>query len=202
MKTSLGLTDKFQIEDNVLQGDVFGNILASNQIDQFGKVCLEKERNLYLYRNTIPIAPMTMCDDLLVVSECGYKTELAASYINSQSRYNYLQFGLSKCFKMHIGKTKQNFKCTPILLDKWTSEEKENQETGQIHFEESCTEKVKVAEVSEVKYLGNKLCSDGSNLKDITMKCNRGIGTINKIQNILETMFFWTILFCDWYYSN
>ena len=47
-----------------------------------------------------------------------------------------------------------------------------------------------MSEVSEVKYLGNKLCSDGSNLQDITMKCNRGIGTINKIQNILETMFF------------
>ena len=25
---------------------------------------------------------------------------------------------------------------------------------------------------------------------DITMKCNQGMGTINKIQNILETMFF------------
>ena len=71
---------------------------------------------------------MTMRDDLLVIGECGYKTELAVSYRNSQSRYNYLQFGLSKCCKMHIGKTKQNFKCTPILLDKWTSEEKENQE--------------------------------------------------------------------------
>ena len=36
VKTSLGLTDQFQIQDNVLQGDVFGNILASNQIDKFG----------------------------------------------------------------------------------------------------------------------------------------------------------------------
>ena len=190
VKTSLGLTDRFEIEDNVLQGDVFGNILASNQIDKFGKKCLEDDQHLYLYTNTIPIAPMTMCDDLLVVSECGYTTELAVSYINSQSRYNYLQFGLTKCSKLHIGKTKQKFKCSPIYLDSWTSKEKENEDTGQISFEEKYSGKMKVAEVSEVKYLGNILSSDGSNIKDISMKCNRGVGTINKIQNILETMFF------------
>ena len=27
-------------------------------------------------------------------------------------------------------------------------------------------------------------------MTDITMKCNRGVGNINKIQNILETMLF------------
>ena len=109
VKTSLGLTDRFNLSDNVLQGDVFGNILASNQIDKFGKQCLEEERNLYMYRNSIPIAPMTMCDDLLVVSECGFKTNLAATYINCQSHYNYLQFGLSKCSLMHIGKSKEKY---------------------------------------------------------------------------------------------
>ena len=77
----------------------FGNILASNQIDKFSKLCLEEERNLYLYRSSIPIAPLTMCDDLLVISECGYKTELAVAFTNSQSQLNYLQFGLSKCVK-------------------------------------------------------------------------------------------------------
>ena len=49
---------------------------------------------------------------------------------------------------------------------------------------------MKIKEVSDVKYLGNKLNCDGSNLLDITMKFNRGIGTVNKITNILETMFF------------
>ena len=35
VKTSVGLTDSFELKDNVLQGDVFGNILASSQIDKF-----------------------------------------------------------------------------------------------------------------------------------------------------------------------
>ena len=47
VKTSVGLTEKFVLNNNVLQGDVFGNILASNQIDKFGKECLEEERNIY-----------------------------------------------------------------------------------------------------------------------------------------------------------
>jgi len=41
-----------------------------------------------------------------------------------------------------------------------------------------------------VQYLGNKLSCDGTNSKDIAMKSNRGVGTTNKIQNILDTMYF------------
>ena len=132
VKTSLGLTDRFQLADNILQGDVFGNILASNQIDKFGRQCLEEETNIYIYRNTVPIAPLAMCDDLLVISECGYKTDLAVAYLNSQASFNYLQFGPSKCAKMHVGKIKQKFKCSPVYLDNWISEEKENKITGKI----------------------------------------------------------------------
>ena len=91
---------------------------------------------------------------------------------------------------MHIGKTKLKFKCSSVFLDNWSSQEKENEETGKIEFFEEYTGKLKIKEVSEVKYLGNKLSLDGSNILDITMKCNRGVGTTNKIQNILETMFF------------
>ena len=36
VKTSLGLTDRFVLHENVLQGDIFGTVLASNQIDKFG----------------------------------------------------------------------------------------------------------------------------------------------------------------------
>ena len=62
-----------------------------------------------MYRDKIPIAPFTMCDDLLVISECGFQTDLAISYINSQARFNYLQVGLSKCSKMHVEKVKEKY---------------------------------------------------------------------------------------------
>ena len=68
-------------------------------------------------KSVIPIAPMTICDDLSIISECGYQRELVSAYINCQARFNYLQFELSKCFKMHDGK------CTPLYLDNWKSQE-------------------------------------------------------------------------------
>ena len=38
--------------------------------------------------------------------------------------------------------------------------------------------------------MGNQISSEGTNIDDIQAKCNRGIGTVNKIQTILETMYF------------
>ena len=70
VKTSLGMTDQFEINQNVLQGDVFGNLMASHEIDKFGKQCLETQDHIYMYRDTIPIGPLTICDDLFVISEC------------------------------------------------------------------------------------------------------------------------------------
>ena len=81
-----------------------------------------------------------MCDDLLVVSDCGYKTDLVVSYVNSQARFKYLQFGLSKCSKMHVGKTKQNFKCTPVFLDNWTTEEKKMKNLFKFIFKKNTKE--------------------------------------------------------------
>ena len=70
VKTSLRMTDQFEINQNVLQGDVFGNLMASHEIDKFGKQCLETQDHIYMYRDTIPIGPLTICDDLFVISEC------------------------------------------------------------------------------------------------------------------------------------
>ena len=190
VKTSLGMTDRFEVRKNVLQGDVFGNLMASNQIDKFGKQCLEDKNHIYMYRNTIPIVPFTMCDNLFVISECGYKTELVTSYLNCQANFNILQFGLSKCFKLHVGKYKEKYKCQPIHLDSWKSGEIEDKKSGKVEFSEKYIGKTQVKEVEYEKYLGNIINSDGTNMLDITAKCNRGIGTTNKIQSILDTMYF------------
>ena len=91
---------------------------------------------------------------------------------------------------MHIGKYKQKFKCTPVRLDQWTSKEIENKQTGKVELHEKYAGKMKISEVSEVKYLGSKLNSEGTNMMDIQEKCNKGVGTVNKIQTILQNMYF------------
>ena len=91
---------------------------------------------------------------------------------------------------MHVGKFKEKYKCQPVFLDSWISEEIQDEKSGKITFHEKYVGKSKIQEVSEEKYLGNRINSDGTNMGDITAKCNRGFGTINKIQTILETKFF------------
>ena len=51
-------------------------------------------------------------------------------------------------------------------------------------------DKVQIKEVENEKYLGNRISAEGTNILDITTKCNRGTGIVNKIQTILETMYF------------
>ena len=93
VKTAMGLTERVIMKNLVMQGDSWGPILASNTVDLFGKICLENEENIYTYRKNIPIVPFTMCDDLLSISECGYKTNLMAAFLNSQASFKYLQEG-------------------------------------------------------------------------------------------------------------
>ena len=85
---------------------------------------------------------------------------------------------------------RQNFKCRPVYLDTWKSQEVEDTTSGKIHYQESYQGKTQIQEVTTEKYLGSKMSADGTNLIDITSKCNKGIGTISKIQTNLETKFF------------
>ena len=57
-------------------------------------------------------------------------------------------------------------------------------------MQEHNTGKTKIQDVTEIKYLGNNINSEGTNMNDIQAKCNRGTGTVNKINTILETMYF------------
>ena len=43
-------------------------------VDSLGKECLDDDKLLYLYRDKVKIPPLAMVDDVLVVSECGYKS--------------------------------------------------------------------------------------------------------------------------------
>ena len=71
---------------------------------------------------------------------------------------------------MHVGKTKENYNCTPVFLDNWTSNEFENKTTGKIELKEEYTGRMKIQDVTEVKYLGNTIKSEGTNMEDIQGK--------------------------------
>ena len=92
-----GLTDRVDINKIVLQGEHLAPLECSVQIDIFGKECLDEKKYLFYYREAIPVPPLSMVDDLLCVSNCGGKSLLMNSFINTKSSIKKLQFGVEKC---------------------------------------------------------------------------------------------------------
>ena len=50
VKTPVGKTEKGSIENVIIQGDVFGPLLCSKQVDTFGKECVEEQKYTYTYK--------------------------------------------------------------------------------------------------------------------------------------------------------
>ena len=92
VKTPMGKTQSGIIRNSIIQGDVFGPLLCSKQVDTLGQECLEENKYTYQYRGEVDIPPLGMVDDLLCVSECGYKTTQMNSYIKFKTNSKKLQF--------------------------------------------------------------------------------------------------------------
>ena len=82
VKTPYGLTVWQTLKNVVLQGDTWGPSMASVQVDSIGQKCMEAG-NYYLYKKQLPIGILGMCDDMIGVTEAGYKAHKL--FINSQS---------------------------------------------------------------------------------------------------------------------
>ena len=57
VKTPVGRTDRRIINNVVTQGDVFGPMFCSKQVDTFGQECLIENKYTYLYRGEVEIQP-------------------------------------------------------------------------------------------------------------------------------------------------
>jgi hypothetical protein len=72
-----------------------------------------------MYKGEVEIPPLGMVDDLLCISECGYKTTMMNSYMKVKTNSKKLQFGVEKCKKIHVGKNYDSFKCRSLSVDFW-----------------------------------------------------------------------------------
>ena len=57
VKTPVGKTNRESIFNCITQGDVFGPILCSNQVDTIGRECIKVGKYLYAYRGEVEIPP-------------------------------------------------------------------------------------------------------------------------------------------------
>ena len=85
----------------VLQGEVWGPSLASNQVDTFGKEMLDASF-MYKYKGYVPVGILGMVDDVAGVSECGKNAKQLNAFINIKTAEKRLQFGADKCHTLTI----------------------------------------------------------------------------------------------------
>ena len=186
VKTPVGKTTREPITRAIIQGDVFGPILCGKQVDTIGQECLVEDKYIYKYRNEVRIPPLGMVDDLLCVSACGFQTTQMNTYINYKTNSKKLQFGTTKCKKMHVGKTKEDFKCLPMSVDKWEEVEVSNENTAKILIEDHHIGQEEMEEKNEEKYLGDILSNDGRNIKNFKARVAKGTGIVRNIMTRLE----------------
>ena len=85
VKTPVGLSKREAIEKIVMQGEVTGPGQCSNQIDTYGKECIEESKLLYSYKEELGIPPPGQVDDVLAVSCCGSESVAMNAYLNQKT---------------------------------------------------------------------------------------------------------------------
>ena len=190
IKTPVGLTVRKRIESIILQGDVFGPIECSVQVDTFGKECLAEDKHLYKYKDKVNIPILAMVDDTLAISECGFRSNMVNAYINTKTNLKKLQFGIEKCHKMHVGKVYNADTCPELKIDGWEVKKVEQIRPAEVEPEDEYTGMHSMETVEKEKYLGDIISNDVKNTKNIAARTNRGTGVVNQIVSILEDICF------------
>jgi hypothetical protein len=181
------ISDRQTLTDIVLQGDTFGSILASVQVDSIGQECLQSGYG-YLYKDCLPVGMLGLVDDTIGITEVGYKAQMMNAFMNVKTAEKCLQFGAKKCKSMLVGKNLENVINTTLCVDKWTVEHEENLKTGDTDLVETYSGQVEIGKCQEQKYLGFILSSSGDNMKNIHSIRNKSIGIIKKIFTKLNSL--------------
>ena len=187
IKTLGGLTERQTITNSVLQGDTFGSLLASVQVDSIAKD-VEKAGVGLKYKDEMVVNILGLVDDMIGVSEVGFKAQIMNTILNFKSAEKGLQFGTNKCKMMIIGHHIENLRNNPVYVDCWKEEYIENSETGEIDLNEKYIGEVPIEQVQQQKYLGFTLSSRGNNLANIEAMEKKSVGVIRTIMSKLENL--------------
>ena len=188
VNTQHGQTERRIVENIICQGDPWGSIQCSVQMDVIGRESLSPEYEPFRYKGEVEIPALGMIDDLLTISESGYKTSRLNSFINAKIAIKKLQLGPQKCFVMRTNKDHEEFKNVELYVDGWKMKNVTNVETGERERKDTFEGDMEISHISEERYLGQIISSDGKNTKNIEKIRNKGIGLQNNVVQMLTTM--------------
>ena len=130
-------------------------------MDTLGKDCYSSGEGLFLYKNAINVPSLGMIDDIASFSLSGPNAIMTNAIINSKIESKKLEFGPTKCYNIHIGKSKEMHSILKVHGEKLNVKEYET-------------------------YLGDVISRTGSNENNIEHRKNEGISGINQIMSMLN----------------
>ena len=164
VKTPCGDTDRFNLNQIVLQGSVFGPIKCSVQVDTLGRDCLTRNVGLYTYKNVVAVPALAMIDDIIAITNCNSNAIELNSIINVKIETKKLRLSESKCFKIHVSNKSEKCKVDLKVGDKVMNS------------------------ASQAKYLGDIINEDGNIKNTIEDRRQKGIGIVSQISSILSSI--------------
>ena len=148
-----------------MQGSVNSPLRCSMTTDTLGKTLLsnlELSKVLYKFKGFLPIPPLSLVDDVLMVTKCGIKSLQINALAQSKFETKRLELGNSKCFQLHMGKRSDT--CHSLMVDSSSWMER----------------------ASKQRYLGDIVSTDSKIDDNINMRCNKSKGIKNEIISILK----------------
>ena len=94
VNTQNGQTHRQVIENSVLQGDTWGSLLASVQVEKMAQECVD-EGYYYRYKDELAVGILGLVDDTIGITEAGHKAHMMNDFINV-IRANCLLFDTKK----------------------------------------------------------------------------------------------------------
>ena len=180
VNTPYGLTERQTIKNVVLQGDTFGSILASVQVDAIAKE-VEETGLGYKYKDSLTVGMLGLVDDLIGVTKAGFQAQQMNAVLNVKSAEKQLQLGVTKCKSMLISKDRVNVPNNDLMVDCWKVKYKDNPSTGSYEMVETYEGMECIGKTEKQKYLGFFLSSFGDNMVNIKEMKNKSIWLMRKI---------------------
>ena len=103
------------------------------QVDSIGKE-VEASNYGYMYQDKLSVSLLGLVDDMIGVTEAGFKAQQMNALINVKTAEKGLQFGVRKCKTMLIGKDTSDAIVGDLTVDKWkvTHEDVPGESTDEI----------------------------------------------------------------------
>ena len=159
VKIAGGITERFTIGENVMQGTVWGSLTCTCTMDSLAKKMNKVPEKLYNYKGVL-IPPLKMVDDILTVTDVE-NTLSVNQDVNMFMDHKRLNLSHKKCHRIHIGK--EHNKCPQL----------------KVH------DKI-MTDAQKEKYLGDIIDESGNIQATIENRIRKGNGIISEISSIIE----------------